>query len=177
MHTSTGRGEVPRLWYVKRQDRILGPFPTGAIIADRLVGRIADGDQVSSDREEWRAFDAWPELTTALAALPPADIQAEPQWLRERAIARQRWVDERSGSDRRTGEDARAPDERRATEAERRASELPPGGKRTPKRSRQPLGVDRTMLKIVVALAVAAVIVAWLAWFYGPVNPIPVRIH
>jgi hypothetical protein len=162
---------------MKRRDRILGPFPTGAVIADRQVGRIAGGDQVSPDREEWRAFDAWPELTTALAVQPPADTQADPQWLRERAIARQRWVDERSGSDRRSGEDARAQDERRTREAERRISELPSGGKRTSMRRRQPLGVEWTMLKIVVALAVAAVIVASLAWFYGPVNPVPVRIR
>src|SRR6476661_10782934 len=57
---------VSRLWNVRKAGSVLGPFPTGAIVADRLVGRISPLDELSPDGEEWRAFDAWPELTAAL---------------------------------------------------------------------------------------------------------------
>src|SRR3954471_10075903 len=58
----TGRVVVPRLWYIRKQGAMRGPFPSGAIIQDRLVGRLSAQDELSPDREEWRVFDDWPEL-------------------------------------------------------------------------------------------------------------------
>jgi len=162
---------------VKKQGNVLGPFPTGAIIADRLVGRISPRDELSSDGEEWRAFDAWPELTAALSSAPSASGDAEPPWLRERARARLRWVDERGASDRRVAGDAPVPTERRTVEHERRSRDSRPGGGRTSSRPRRRIANDRTILKILLALAIAVSAIAWLAWLYGPVNPVPVHIR
>src|SRR3954447_2561240 len=172
-----GRAAVPRLWHVRKQGKVLGPFPTGAIIADRLVGRISPGDELSSDGEEWRAFDAWPELTAPPSSAPSASADAEPQWLRERARARLRWVDERGTSQRRIDEDAPVSKERRTVEPERRSQDNRAGGRRTSSRPRGIIVKDRTILKILLAIAIAAGAIAWLAWLYGPVNPVPVHIR
>ena len=169
---------MSRLWNVRKAGSVLGPFPTGAIVADRLVGRISPLDELSPDGEEWRAFDAWPELTTALTSSgASAASDAEPQWLRERARARLRWMDERSGADRRAGDDVQVPGERRTIESERRAQDRPPTNGRTSSRPRARLTNDRAILKILLAIAIAAGTIAWLAWLYGPVNPVPVHIR
>jgi hypothetical protein len=170
---------VSRLWSVRKQRSVIGPFPTGAIVADRLVGRISPQDELSPDGEEWRTFDGWPELTAALSSEPSSSSDAEPQWLRERARARLRWMDERSGADRRFDEDAQAPSERRTVATERRAQDKDSSlaGGRTAPRPRTRLTNDRTILKILVAIAIAAGAIAWLAWLYGPVNPVPVHIR
>jgi hypothetical protein len=162
---------------VRKQGNVLGPFPTGAIIADRLVGRITSRDELSPDGEEWRAFDAWPELTAALSSAPSESADAESQWLQERARARLRWVDERGASDGRGDEDAPVPSERRTFEPERRLQDNRLGGGRRSSRPRGRMANDRTVLKIVLAIAIAAGAIAWLAWLYGPVNPVPVHIR
>ena len=168
---------MPRLWHVRRQASVRGPFPTGAIVADRLVGRIVAQDELSPDGEEWRAFDAWPELTAAFSSAPASSADAEPQWMRERVRARMRWMDERTGADRRADEDAPVPSERRTVEPERRSHDSLPGGSRTSSRPRARLANERTILKILLAIAVAVGAIAWLAWIYGPVNPVPVHIR
>src|SRR5436190_942282 len=99
---------TPRLWHVKKLDRILGPFPAGAVVADHLVGRIGANDELSPDGDDWRTFDAWPELI-ALTTDGSVAADAEPQWLGERAKARLRWLDERSGGERRS-EQAQGPE-------------------------------------------------------------------
>jgi len=166
---------VPRLWYVRKQGQVRGPFPAGAVIQDRLIGRISASEELSPDREEWRVFDAWPELGSALASTASATGTVEPEWLRERARARLRWADERSAPDRRSGESTAQAAERR--ENERRAQRAAAGGKRTWPRPRARFGNERAVLKIVAILAIAAGLIALLTWLYGPVNPVPVRIR
>jgi hypothetical protein len=168
---------VPRLWYVRKQGEVRGPFPAGAVIQDRLVGRISAAHELSPDREEWRGFDAWPELSSALDAAPSATAgTAEPEWIRERARARLRWADERGAPDRRDGSEAASePTERR--EQERRSTRGAEGGKRSSARTRPRFANERAILKIVAVVAVAAGLLALLAWLYGPVNPVPVRIR
>jgi hypothetical protein len=169
---------VPRLWYLRRQGRVTGPFPTGAIIQDWLVGRVSAEDELSPDREEWRAFDFWPELASALAAAPAAAAAAEPQWLLERAKARLRWADERSGPDPGTGhEDTQVPSDRRTAEPQRGGPQSADAGSRSPLRPRARFANERAILKIVAVLAIAAALIALLTWLYGPVNPVPVRIR
>jgi hypothetical protein len=167
---------VPRLWYVKKQGALRGPFPSGAIIQDRLVGRISPQDELSPDREEWRVFDAWPELAAALLADPEAAAgTADSEWLGERAKARLRWADERSALDRRGDQhDLSEASDRR--EIERRAQGAE-GGKRSAPRSRPRSANERFMLKLVAILAICAGLLALLAWLYGPVNPVPVHIR
>ena len=166
---------MPRLWYVKKQGEVRGPFPAGAVIQDRLVGRISADDELSPDREEWRGFDAWSELNSVAAPSTTASA-AEPEWLRERAKARLRWADERAAPERRGGnESAPAATDRR--EHERRSREGAEAGKRSSARARPRFANERAILKIIAILAIAAGLLALLTWWYGPVNPVPVRIR
>ena len=166
---------MPRLWYVRKQGEVRGPFPAGAVIQDRLVGRLSADDELSPDREEWRGFDAWPELNS-LAAPSVTSSTAEPEWLRERAKARLRWADERGAPDRRAGNES-APEATDRREHERRSNEGAEGGKRSSARARLRFANERAILKIVAILAIAAGLLALLTWLYGPVNPVPVRIR
>jgi hypothetical protein len=172
----TGREVVPRLWYVKKQGALRGPFPSGAIIQDRLVGRLSAQDELSPDREEWRVFDAWPELASALAAAPDAAAgTADSEWLDERAKARLRWADERSVPDRR-GDQHNTSDASERREVERRVQGVD-HAKRSATRSRPGFVNDRITLKLVAILVICAGLLALLAWLYGPVNPVPVHIR
>ena len=166
---------MPRLWYVRKQGEVRGPFPAGAVIQDRLVGRISADDELSPDREEWRGFDAWPELN-AFAVPSATSSAAEPQWLRERAKARLRWADERGAPNRRGGNES-APESTDRREQERRSKEGGEGGKRSSARARPRFANERAILKIVAILAIAVGLLALLTWLYGPVNPVPVRIR
>ena len=167
---------MPRLWYVKKKGALRGPFPSGAIIQDRLVGRLSAQDELSPDREEWRVFDAWPELASALAAAPDAAAgTADSEWLDERAKARLRWADERSAPDRRDGEhNTSDASERRVVERRVQGADH---GKRSATRSRPGFANDRVTLKLLAILALCAGLLALLAWLYGPVNPVPVHIR
>jgi hypothetical protein len=169
---------VPRLWYVRKQGQVHGPFPLGAVLQDRLVGRIGPDDELSADQEEWHPFDGWPELASALATSASPDPAAEPEWLRERARARLRWADERGMPDRRIRQDeAESTGERRDAQEERRAHQSVGTGVRTALRARVRFGNDRALIKIVAALLAAAALIALVAWLYGPVNPVPVHIR
>jgi len=169
---------VPRLWYVRKQGQVHGPFPLGAVLQDRLVGRIGPDDELSADQDEWHPFDGWPELASALDASASPDPAAEPEWLRERARARLRWADERGMPERRTRqEEVETLGERRDAHEERRSRQTVDTGVRTQVRTRMRFGNDRALIKIVVALLVAGGLIALVAWLYGPVNPVPVHIR
>jgi hypothetical protein len=165
---------VARLWYVKKRDATLGPFPAGAVLSDRLVGRIASTDELSPDREEWRPFENWPEL--AALAEQASSSATVPEWLGERSKARLRWHDQRSGTDRRVAAETAEASERKCG-PDRRARDEADGSARTPKTSRPRLIDEPILLKIVIALALTALIVASVVWLFGPVNPVQVRIH
>ncbi|MDX9767883.1 MAG: pentapeptide repeat-containing protein [Ectothiorhodospiraceae bacterium] len=52
-----------RLWYVRRGDgNARGPYPTRVISSYILLGRIADGDELSTDQTEWRPVADHPDL-------------------------------------------------------------------------------------------------------------------
>ena len=112
---------MPNLWYVVSAGQVRGPFPAGALIQDRLLGRIEPEDLVSPDRENWQPFSSWPNLVEGFESLKAAQSSGADGWEVERAKARARWADERVGSERRSGqhEDASV-DERRQLRVERR---------------------------------------------------------
>jgi hypothetical protein len=88
-----------RVWYVKRQDVVTGPFPAKFLSRQILVGRLAPTDLVSADGVQWCYVSDAPEL------LPPqlAAANADDPVAQQRLLAAQRWEDERSGKDRRGG--------------------------------------------------------------------------
>jgi hypothetical protein len=152
---------MSRLWHLRRQGRVLGPFPAGAIVADRLIGRINAQDELSPDLEQWNRFDQWPELVAAMAGEAPA--HAEPEWLHERARARMRWADERAMAAQEQGADDRRT--------------LPGAPHRAARASRPRMPNEAVLLKIAVTIAIATIALSILAWLYGAVNPVPVHLR
>jgi hypothetical protein len=167
---------VPRLWYVRRKGRVQGPFPTGAVLQDRLVGRIGADEKLSAGQDEWRPFDAWPELVAALASTSADESSGDGEWGGERAKARMRWADERTALERRTPHAMELPaGERRASDQERRSPQSTEARLRAVATRR--LSHDVAMIKIIGVIAIVVAAIALLAWLYGPVNPVPVRIR
>jgi hypothetical protein len=165
---------LARLWYLRKENETLGPFPAGAVVADRLVGRIAANDELSPDHQEWRAFDAWPELV-ALAHEAASEV-ADTQWGAERAKARLRWLDQRSYTDRRSVRDSEAAD-RDEGRSERRVDQYDSALHRSTRRARTSMMAEPSVLTVLLAIVLCAALVALLVWLFGPVNPVPVRIH
>ena len=52
----------PLVWFVRRGAKMKGPFPAGVIANHILLGRIREGDELSSDRKEWLPLSEHQEL-------------------------------------------------------------------------------------------------------------------
>jgi hypothetical protein len=166
---------MARLWYLRRGERITGPFPLPAIQQDFLLGRVRMSDELSQDRLEWLRLSDHPELA-ALGA-PAAPDGAEPgerDWGRERFEALRRWADERSGYDRRAQQDAVGSPRRR--QGERRQAPADGRSARSDERG-APSGQPRAAWRL-VAVILGLVILALIAvaYHFGTVVPVPVRI-
>jgi hypothetical protein len=83
-----------RLWFVRRDGKVRGPFPSGTVRRFVLVGRISPGDEVSNDRKSWQAVAQVPEVLSPevrkalkegdLASLLPAQMREDERTGRER---------------------------------------------------------------------------------------------
>jgi hypothetical protein len=175
---------VPNRWYVSVSGQVRGPFPAGALVQDRLMGRIADTDLVSLDQTEWKPLLSWPELAKmvpveALSASP----LGEENWTAERNQARMRWADQRSGHDRRaesgSSGDAGDVEQRRQAAPDRRGGAAQTLRKSKPGLGRASgvLGKDVPMWVLLAGLAGLAGLVGLLVYLFGAVNPVSVRIH
>lgn len=82
------------LWYVRKNNAILGPYPAYTISRYLLLGRLIPACEASRDRITWHAISSVPELM-------PLDAPEPQGWDRERWLASMRWADERGGVDRR----------------------------------------------------------------------------
>jgi hypothetical protein len=78
------------LWYVRNKNKVIGPFPTGQIQQEILLGRISVQAEVSKDKEDWRPLRQCPQLIPTALKADAADEHA-----RERLAAARRWADER----------------------------------------------------------------------------------
>lgn len=87
------------LWYVRNENKVIGPFPTGQIQQAILLGRISAQAEVSQDKEEWRPLRLCPQL---IPDVLKGDVNDE--HVRERLAAARRWADERR-YERRVGDD------------------------------------------------------------------------
>lgn len=100
-------------WYIRSQSdgEVTGPFPSGQISQEMLLGRHKLDDEVSHDKEEW-------VLIRNVAEIVP-DIFTESRddpGFKDRLAAARRWADERRGVD-----DIDRQGERRESESYERA--------------------------------------------------------
>jgi hypothetical protein len=87
------------LWFVRSNNKVIGPFPTGQIQQAILLGRISTQAEVSQDKEEWKPLRQCPQLIPELLKGDTND-----EHVRERLAAARRWADERR-NERRSGDD------------------------------------------------------------------------
>lgn len=95
-------------WYIRSQSEgeIKGPFPSGQISQEMLLGRYKLDDEVSHDKEEWVSIRSVDDIVPDIFREDP-----DTPGFKERLAAARRWADERRGVDeiddhgeRRTGE-------------------------------------------------------------------------
>ncbi|HZP87584.1 MAG TPA: hypothetical protein VFB54_12265 [Burkholderiales bacterium] len=159
-----------RLWYVRRNSEVRGPFPLEAIRQDLLLGRLRHSSEVSRDRHVWQPLvSALPVLSDIAQA---AVLDPQGQWGDERQKASVRWADERSGTDRRA-KTAQAGQERRAGPDRRRASDTQA---RTRRQDVESHAVSPNAW-IISTIGVLFLLVLAGLWAIGSSNPIPVRIE
>lgn len=78
-----------QLWYLKVKGRVKGPFATGLISKNILLGRIHPNDLLSQDKELWRKASSIREV------MPDVIKHRHDPNYKERLNAARRWADER----------------------------------------------------------------------------------
>ncbi|MCU7938458.1 MAG: pentapeptide repeat-containing protein [gamma proteobacterium symbiont of Bathyaustriella thionipta] len=78
-----------QLWYLKVKGRVKGPYASGLISKNILLGRIHPSDLLSQDKEIWRKASAIREVMPDVIK-----YRNEPNY-KERLRAARRWADER----------------------------------------------------------------------------------
>ena len=76
--------------YVRKNGKVLGPFPPRQISQSLLLGRFRASDEVSEDRESWVTIQSREDLLPEVLQEEPSDELAQ-----ERLMAARRWADER----------------------------------------------------------------------------------
>jgi hypothetical protein len=107
-----------QLWYIRREGKVRGPFPCGAVRRSVLLGRVRLDDEASMDRTNWKRVSSVPDV------VPPEVRKAlESGDLETLDLLRMR-EDERSGRERRTAKDDVEFKERRHGERRRQEDKL-----------------------------------------------------
>jgi hypothetical protein len=91
-----------RLWFVRRDKNVQGPFPEPLVCRFLAIGRLVDTDEVSQDGTYWRQVEDVPVLTQGVQALlEPTGVgeEADEAWVEDRGKAALRWLDERKSPD------------------------------------------------------------------------------
>ncbi len=78
-----------QFWYIRRKGKIKGPFPTGLISKQILLGRVHPSDMLSQDKQSWRKASSIPEV------MPEVMKYRNEDNYKERLMAARRWADER----------------------------------------------------------------------------------
>ncbi len=86
-----------KLWYIKRNNIVKGPFPTKVVVQHVVVGRYGKSDWVSLDTKQWHRIADMPELIPSALTANLNDPAAQDQ-----LDVVKRWADERLSIDRRT---------------------------------------------------------------------------
>jgi hypothetical protein len=110
------RAPVYELWYVRREGQVRGPFPSGQIAADLLLGRLKLDSEVSQDKLSWATIAERPGL------IPEAMHHLETLEGQRRFGQARRHADERRSERRHdsggAGPNRRRTDRRRAEDAQ-----------------------------------------------------------
>ena len=83
-------GKDSQLWYVRDGSHIKGPFASGLISKDILLGRIHPNDELSQDKKKWRKASSVSEV------MPDVINHRHDANYKERLRAARRWADERA---------------------------------------------------------------------------------
>jgi len=76
-------------WYIRKNNKITGPFPVGQISQLLVVGRLSVSDEISHDKDQWVDISSVPNII-------PDVLNAEGDSdQNERLAAARRWADER----------------------------------------------------------------------------------
>lgn len=76
--------------YIRRDDKVHGPFPSKQISQSLLLGRFRLNDEVSEDKEDWVTIQSRQDLVPEALQGDLSDEQVQ-----ERLKAARRWADER----------------------------------------------------------------------------------
>lgn len=104
------------LWYTKRGEKVLGPFPGKVLSQALLIGRIRMDDLVSVDNVEWRQVKDVPELIPDVMTGDMNDPEEKAKLEAARRNADDRLARDRRQREKSAGKDQRH-DERRADES------------------------------------------------------------
>ena len=85
---------MSKLWYVRRDRQVRGPFPAAQISRFVLLGRIRETDELSSDQKVWVPLSGVPELLPQAVRDGAGEETLKPM---------RRGEDERAGGERRSG--------------------------------------------------------------------------
>ena len=157
------------LWFVRRGERVSGPFPIGALRQEDALGRLRDATKLSPDGQRWYE----PRQVRSLRE-PGVERDQADEWIRQRAMARVRWADQRSGVDRRAGRTGRdAGGQERRISGDRRSTLIAVRKRSERREELSCTGAERKVVWIVLAL-LGAIIGG--AATYGTSNPVPVNL-
>jgi len=170
-----------QLWYVRRGDKVRGPFPTQVVANNTLLGRFLPGDEVSLDQLEWKPLVTVAELLPQeLLELPKVTDPEQRLWLEERLKAAHRWADERTHEERRHAEEAaeRGTRDDGARDKERRSADMDSDVLALPHHhaALPPESGLRRYLGVVAGLGAVMLLVALGLIYYQPVNPVKVGV-
>lgn len=146
-----------RLWYVRRNRDVRGPFPTAVISQFLLLGRLQKSDYVSLDRQEWQEIgnvvELQPEVLRAdlSETANQSNLEAARRGADERDVGDRRRADDPDYVDQRKGERRGVESEEMRIHRERRAA-LRQGESEKKKRRQQ------TFLTIVLLVVCAGVL-------------------
>lgn len=105
-------------WYFRIKGKVSGPYAAGLVSRYILLGRLKMDDELSTDREIWRAVKSVRELIPDVMKGDTDD-----PFMRERLMAAQRWADERYRGNRRYSEEEKSNKDRKV--GDRRDEETP----------------------------------------------------
>lgn len=165
-----------QLWYVRRGDKVSGPFPTQVVANNTLLGRFLPGDEVSLDQFEWKPLATVTELLQReLLELHSETDPEHRQWREERLKAARRWADQRTQEERRHAGEIRDEglrgEARRKTAADSDFLALPHHHAALPRES----GL-RGYLGVAAGIGAVLLLVALGLIYYQPVNPVKVGV-
>ena len=157
-----------RGWFVRRGNKVAGPYHKGLVSRYILLGRIKLSDELSTDRENWRPVTKLPDL---IPEVMKGDM-SNPM-VQERLKAARRWADERDESERRDSRDG-DPEHGRSRSGERRDYEELEFSRGREARQRRGLGAGgrrQAMLGWVVIFTLATILSATGIYTYITMEP------